>query len=61
MITELLTTIALLCQVNTGMEQPLGEINRYQLSCQKEYIKCVSTNVIKQDYPKALIDCILNK
>lgn len=39
---ELITAIALLCQVSTGARMYLREVTRHQLQCQQEYLKCIS-------------------
>lgn len=63
-MAELLATIALLCQVASAPSITLrSNVNKFQLNCQKYYIRCVQTvsasNVLKMS--TALDSCVLNK
>jgi len=50
-MTEILATIALLCQVSTGLSsdtswtKAMEEVDKYQVKCQKYYISCIKSKV----------------
>ena len=66
---EMIKVIALLCQVNTGIQGAFrySYAEKEQLKCQKEYIKCVDTSLNKhtiigeQYIGSVLKDCIKNR
>ena len=55
---ELLSTIAILCQVQTGANIFYRVVERNQKDCQIEYIKCVGVNDLVTSYGSRLANCI---
>lgn len=55
---ELLSTIAILCQVQTGANLSYGIVENNQRRCQVEYIRCVGVNDMPTSYGGRLAKCI---
>jgi len=57
---ELITAIALLCQVTTSRPVFLKTIDQYQTKCQAEYLECWKSKK-GINTPRKLMMCILEK
>lgn len=64
-MVEILTTIILACQVNTGFRASNAheEIDTYQKQCQQKLIKCVDDELLKtgKGYDMSLKVCLLKR
>lgn len=58
-MAELLTAIALLCQVNSGMSYSPSDVDKAQAVCQKYYAKCFKEMAVRND--KNLLDCVIDR
>ena len=60
-MTELLTAIIMMCQVNAGKSSAFN-VKEIQRDCQKYYVKCISDYVkAYTNKSKAIEQCIINR
>lgn len=59
---DIISAIALLCQVDPGgSAYTIMYVDRYQLRCQQEYVRCVQTESPAALSADAVFKCILNR